>query len=139
MLQIKPHQLTSMKGKNLFNCNKKDKNILMNNIGCVIYTETDTGITAEWVFSKNDKITRGTGIGKRITELNLKNRFEGEYEIIYTEINGIKSKKLKLIISSELGYYKLKWSYIGKTKFIGIGIENDNKLSVGWNQIENTP
>lgn len=112
---------------------------MINNIGCVIYTETDTGITAEWVFSKNDKITRGTGIGKRLSELKLEKRFEGEYEIIYTDINGSKSEKLKLIISSELGYYNLSWSYKEKTKFIGIGIENDNKLSVGWNQIENTP
>ena len=117
----------------------EDKSNSINNIGSVIYTKTNNGITAEWVFSKNDKITRGTGIGKRLTELKLKNKFEGEYEIVYTDINGIKSKKLKLVILSEVGYYNLRWSYNEKTKFIGIGIENDNKLSVGWNQIENTP
>mgnify|MGYP001206758094 CR=1 FL=1 len=108
----------------------------MKNIGCVIYTETKNGIKAEYVFCKNNAISRGTGIGIRLIESKLKKRFEGAYEIIYTDINGIKSPKLKLIISLELGCYKLSWSNNEETIGIGIGIEKDNKLSVGWIEIE---
>lgn len=107
----------------------------MENVGCVIYTQTDNGISADWVFTENDKITRGTGIGIRLTELNLQNRFEGAYEIIYSDLKGSNSPSLKLIISFELGYYKLLWSNNGKTSDIGIGIENNNQLSAGWVQV----
>ncbi|MTI30865.1 hypothetical protein, partial [Xanthovirga aplysinae] len=74
------------------------------NIGCVIYTETNTGIKAEWIFKRNHKIERGTGIGIRLTEFKQKRRFEGEYEIMYYHLNGTNSPKLKLIISFESGY-----------------------------------
>ncbi|MEP1094164.1 MAG: hypothetical protein ABJG78_03590 [Cyclobacteriaceae bacterium] len=106
----------------------------MKNVGSVIYTETENGISAEWVFSENANVTRGTGIGIRLTELNLKKRFEGEYEIVYSDINGIKSPNLKLTISFEMSHYKLRWSTNEKTK--DIGIENDTKLSAGWIQID---
>jgi hypothetical protein len=107
----------------------------MDNIGCVIYTETKNGITAEWVFSQNEVITRGTGIGIRLKGSKPNKRFEGEYEIVYSEINGKKYPKLKLVISCASGYYTLKWINKNNTTDIGIGIENDNKLSVGWIKI----
>ena len=104
----------------------------MENIGCVIYAETSNGIKAEWLLSNNNKITRGTGIGTRLNPTNKKKDFEGEYEITYSDINGKESPKLKLNISFESDCYKLTWIYNGTVTGIGIGIKNNNKLSVGW-------
>lgn len=66
---------------------------------------------------------------------NKKKKFEGEYEITYSDINGIKSPKLKLNISFASDCYKLIWTYHGKVTDIGIGIENNNKLSASWYKV----
>lgn len=104
----------------------------MENIGCVIYTETSSGIKAEWVSSNNSKIARGIGIGIRLNPTNEMKKFVGEYEITYFDVNGIESPKLKLNISFESDCYKLTWIYNGEITDIGIGIKSDNKLSAGW-------
>ncbi|MGD1892566.1 MAG: hypothetical protein ACFB15_18495 [Cyclobacteriaceae bacterium] len=102
------------------------------NLGCVVYSESINGIEAEWIFNRKDKIERGTGIGIRLTELNKKRRFEGEFEITYSDADGNKSPKLNLIISFELGYYNLTWKNNEKITDIGIGIESDNKLLASY-------
>jgi len=102
------------------------------NLGCVVYTESVDGIEAEWVFSKNGEVEHGTGIGTRLTQSNEKKRFEGEYEITYSDGEGNRSPKLNLIISFDLGHYHLKWSLDEKITDIGIGIEKDNKLLVSY-------
>lgn len=104
------------------------------NIGCVIYTETTTGLKAEWICSKNEIIEQGIGVGIRLTALN-NNRFEGEYEIIYTDAKGSTSPKIHLIISLESGVYNLLWKINGKTTDMGIGIERDNKLFASYTAI----
>ncbi|MEM9076852.1 MAG: hypothetical protein AAGC43_07425 [Bacteroidota bacterium] len=101
-------------------------------LGCVVYSESTNGIKAKWIFNRKDKIERGTGIGIRLTELNKKRRFEGEFEITYSDTDGNKSPKLNLIISFELGYYSLTWNNKEKITDIGIGIESDNKLLVSY-------
>lgn len=106
----------------------------MKNVGCVVYTETKTGIEAEWVFSENGKITSGTGVGIRLTELKSERRFEGEYEITYYDRNGLKSPKLILIVSFEFESYKLEWADNGKVTDIGVGIASSNTLSSGYRQ-----
>ena len=111
----------------------------INNIGSVIYTKTNTGITAVWVFAKNGKTTHGTGVGIRSTQPQKQNGFEGTYEIIYTTSEGVKYPPLKLIISQERAYYKLVWQANGKDNFAGIGLENNNKLSAGWFDVVETP
>ncbi len=105
------------------------------NIGCVVYAETSNGIKAEWVFSKNDKTEHGKGVGVRLTELNKKRKFEGEFEITYSDANGNKSPILNLIISFESGYYKLTWNKNKKITDIGIGIESDNKLLASYTEV----
>ena len=105
-------------------------------VGCVIYTVTKSGINAIWNFNKNDQISNGTGSGERLTKFNPNRRFEGEYEIVYTDINGNKFPKLKLSISFESAYYKLKWDKDEKTEFIGIGIESGDNLCAGWTDFD---
>ncbi|MBI9038127.1 MAG: hypothetical protein JEY97_08350, partial [Bacteroidales bacterium] len=92
-------------------------------------------IIAEWIFRKNDKIEQGNGIGKRLTKLNKKRRFEGEFEITYSDANGNKSSKLNLIISFESGYYNLTWNNNERNTDIGIGIESDNNLLASYTEV----
>ena len=102
------------------------------NLGCVVYSESINEIEAEWVFNRNGKIERGTGKGIRLSELNKKRRFEGEFEITYSDADGNKSPKLTLIISSEMGCYSLTWQDKEKMTDVGIGIERDNKLLASY-------
>ncbi|PRX56646.1 hypothetical protein [Flagellimonas meridianipacifica] len=101
-------------------------------LGCVVYSESIHGIEAEWIFKRKDTIERGKGIGIRLTEVNKKRRYEGEFEITYSDTDGNTSPKLYLIISFESGYYTLTWSNNEKITDIGIGIERDNKLLVSY-------
>ncbi len=103
-----------------------------NNFGCVVYSETVDGIHAEWVFLGNSEIERGTGHGNRLTELNKALRFDGEFEITYTDANGETSPKLHLTISFESGTYHLTWKYNEKTTDFGIGMLKDNMLLVSY-------
>jgi len=108
----------------------------MENIGCVIYTETNNCITAEWVYSKRGKIDKGNGIGIRSTNSKSNKKFEGEYDIIYTDIKGNYSPKLKLIILFESGYYRLNWMRNKAIIDVGIGFENENKLIAVWSEFK---
>ncbi|TAI47589.1 hypothetical protein [Flagellimonas allohymeniacidonis] len=101
-------------------------------LGCVVYTETEDEIYAEWVFRKDAELERGTGRGIRLTELNQTQRFEGEFEITYTDTNGSTSPKLHLTISFESGTYHLTWKENGNTTDFGIGMVKDNMLLVSY-------
>ncbi len=104
-------------------------------LGCVVYTETNNGIKAELLYRKNDKTEHGKGLGLRLTELNKKRKFVGEYEITYTDAHGNKSPTLHLIISFESGHYQLVWSKDKKITDIGIGIDCDNKLFASYTEV----
>ncbi len=105
------------------------------NVGCVVYTETMEGISAEWVYGKDGKVANGSDIGIRLTELNTKRRFEGTFEITYLDANGSASPRLRLLISYESNVYRLRWGNTEKTTEIGIGFESDSKLLVGYTEV----
>lgn len=109
----------------------------MENIGSVVYTLTDTGIKADWVFSNQNKISRGTGGGIRKSPFNEAGEFEGDFEIVYWDLEGKASPKLDLKISCDSGFYKLIWMYNGEVTDMGVGIRNQNTLSVGWHRVIN--
>ena len=104
------------------------------NLGCVVYTETEDGINAEWIFRKDHSIERGSGSGKRITEIVPERRFEGEFEIRYINSHGKPSPNLTLIIEFKQDHYLLTWKREEKITDIGIGIESDKKLIAGYNE-----
>ena len=111
----------------------QNKNI--SNLGCVIYTKSKTGIEAEWLFTSNGKLEKGTGIGKRISKSNFENEFEGDYEIIYIDSEGKSSPKIDLKITKQINYFELIWSFQGEISEVGIGIEKDEKLIVSWKRV----
>lgn len=105
-------------------------------LGCVIYTETPTGITAEWIYKNNEELVHGKGIGIRTTHIHHERRFEGEFDITYTYANGDTSPMLKLIITFEAEYYNLTWTHHEKVTDIGIGIERNNSLVVSYTEVK---
>jgi len=102
------------------------------NLGCVVYSEALTGIEAQWICKREGEIQRGTGIGKRRSKLNKNRIFEGEFEIVYTDENGIASPMLNLTILFESECYSLIWKTGSEITDIGIGIINDHKLIVSY-------
>lgn len=104
------------------------------NLGCVIYSESIDGIDAKWIFNRDGNIRHGIGKGKRLSPLNKKRRFEGDFEITYSVENENISQKLILSIKFKSGYYNLIWKIGNKITDVGIGIESDNKLLVSYKQ-----
>ncbi|WP_350287096.1 hypothetical protein [uncultured Croceitalea sp.] len=106
------------------------------NIGCVVYTMTGDGISAEWSFRRNDVMEQGHGIGTRLTAMQKSRPFEGEYEIIYQNSKGNRSPKLRLVISYHSGNYQLIWYENEKVTDIGIGFESDHKLIASYQKVD---
>ena len=103
------------------------------NLGCVIYSLSNEGLDAEWLFSQSGGIEQGTGKATRISSLNPKRRFEGDFEIIYSDVNKNKSPKLNLTIRFESsGYYKLTWKIDNRITEVGIGVEREDTLLVSY-------
>ena len=105
------------------------------NLGGVIYSKSENGIEAQWIFNNKGEILSGTGNGIRLTELSSKNEFEGQFEITYLEENGDKSPKLILSILFQSGIYHLTWRINEKITDIGIGFEKDNKLFASYKKV----
>ena len=105
------------------------------NLGCVVYSETENGIAAEWISNQNGKIRQGTGLGIRTDHQKPGNRFEGIFEVSYSDADGNKAPNLELTILFNLGYYTLTWSRDGIITDQGIGIMYDNKLVVSYAQV----
>lgn len=106
------------------------------NIGCVIYTETDYGIKAEWLYHRNNELEHGLGTGKRLTKYNPENVFEGEYEITYLDIKGNILALLHLIIKPESEYYKLTWKNKEKVTDMGVGMQRYGNLIVSYTEVD---
>ncbi|CAM1371122.1 hypothetical protein [Tenacibaculum xiamenense] len=107
-----------------------DKNNL--NLGCVIYTLTHKGLEAEWLFNENNSLQKGIGVAKRLTKLNGTRKFEGNFEIVYTDLSGNESPKLELEILFKSEVYYLTWIYNEEVTDLGIGIESDDRLLVSY-------
>ncbi|MFK8056591.1 MAG: hypothetical protein AB8F78_10765 [Saprospiraceae bacterium] len=105
------------------------------NVGCVIYTLTEQGMNAEWVFNRNGKTERGTGVAVRLTEIEPERKFEGSYDIVYTNSAGQPSPSIYLTVSLEDGCYTLIWNVEGKPTDQGIGLESDGKLVASWTEV----
>ncbi len=106
----------------------------MNDIGVVEYSKDtiNNRILAKWFYLKEDKNVNGTGIA--IGELGKD--FSGHFHVTYYNQNGVELSKYALEIVSKQSYYLLKWLSEGQIKFIGIGIEKEDKLYAGWKSFQ---
>ncbi|MEM9324234.1 MAG: hypothetical protein AAGA85_01200 [Bacteroidota bacterium] len=105
-------------------------------LGCVVYTETQRGVEADWIYCREGKVERGKGMGVRLTHPKDGGGFEGTFEVSYQDEAGNESPKLLLTIIGESGYYALSWSREGQTTDVGIGVMSDDKLVVSYTEIK---
>ncbi len=102
------------------------------NIGFVLYTKSLSPgtLNARWLFT--DKY-RGPGIATG----GPKEGFAGRYHVRYFYENGEFSDEYDLLIEKTGDVYKVTWITNGKVGAVGIGMEVDNALAVGWRRVGN--
>jgi len=102
----------------------------LNDIGVVEYSKdtTNNRILAKWFYQIEDKSVNGTGIATG----ELRKDFSGTYLVTYYNQIGVELSKYTLEIINKQNCYVLKWLSDGQIKFVGIGMEKENKLYAGW-------
>ena len=100
------------------------------NIGFVLYTKSHAPgtLNARWMFT--DKY-RGPGIA---TGGPLEG-FAGRYHVRYFYDSGEFSDEYDLIIEKAEDVYTVSWLVDGEVRAIGVGMEVENGLAVGWRRV----
>jgi hypothetical protein len=100
------------------------------NIGFVLYTKSYAPgtLNARWMFT--DKY-RGPGIA---TGGPIEG-YAGQYHVRYFYDSGEFSDEYDLIIEKTGDAYKVSWLVDGKVRAIGVGMEVENGLAVGWRRV----
>ena len=100
------------------------------NIGFVLYTKSFSPgtLNARWMFT--DKY-RGPGIATGGPVVG----YAGKYHVRYFYDSGEFSDEYDLIIEKNDDTYKVSWLVDGKLTAIGVGMEVENGLAVGWRRV----
>jgi hypothetical protein len=100
------------------------------NIGFVLYTKSlaPGTLNARWMYS-----TKYSGPG--IATGGPKTGFVGSYHVRYFYDSGEFSDEYDLVIEKTGDTYKVSWITNGKVQAIGVGMEVENGLAVGWRKI----
>ena len=100
------------------------------NIGFVLYTKSYSPgtLNARWMFT--DKY-RGPGIATG----GPVDGYAGKYHVRYFYDSGEFSDEYDLIIEKNDDAYKVLWLVDGKVSAIGVGMEVENGLAVGWRKV----
>jgi hypothetical protein len=100
------------------------------NIGFVLYTKSFSPgtLNARWMFT--DKY-RGPGIATG----GPVDGYAGKYHVRYFYDSGEFSDEYDLIIEKNDETYKVSWLVDGKVSAIGVGMEVENGLAVGWRRV----
>ncbi len=99
-------------------------------IGFVLYTKSHAPgtLNARWMFT--DKY-RGPGIATG----GPREGFAGRYHVRYFYDSGEFSDEYDLIIEKTEDVYKVFWLIDGKVRALGVGMEVENGLAVGWRRV----
>jgi hypothetical protein len=102
----------------------------VSNVGFVLYTKSlaPGTLNARWMYS-----TQYSGPG--IATGGPKTGFAGRYHVRYFYDSGEFSDEYDLIIEKTGELYKLSWLTNGKVQAIGVGMEVENSLAVGWRRV----
>ena len=102
----------------------------VSNIGFVVYTKSLSPgtLNARWMWSTK---YRGPGIATG----GPKTGFAGNYHVRYFYDSGEFSDEYDLVIEKTGDIYKVSWITKGKVQAIGVGMEVENSLSVGWRRV----
>lgn len=100
------------------------------NIGFVLYTKSlaPGTLNARWIYGKEH---RGPGIATG----GPKDGLVGEYHVRYFLENGEFSDEYDLVIEKSGDVYNVSWITDGKLRAVGVGMEVENGLAVGWRRV----
>ena len=102
----------------------------VSNIGFVLYTKSPAPgtLNARWMYS-----TKYSGPG--IATGGPKAGFAGNYHVRYFYDSGEFSDEYDLVIDKIGDVYKVSWITNGKVQAVGVGMEVENELAVGWHRV----
>ena len=100
------------------------------NIGFVLYTKSYAPgtLNARWMFS-------GKYSGPGIATGGPKEGFAGRYHVRYFYDSGEFSDEYDLVIENTAESYKVSWIVDGNVLALGIGMEVEDGLAVGWRRV----
>ena len=100
------------------------------NIGFVLYTKSPAPgtLNARWMYA--DKYS-----GPGIATGGPKEGFVGRYHVRYFYDNGEFSDEYDLMIEKTGDRYNVSWLTDGKVSAIGVGMEVEGGLAVGWRRV----
>jgi hypothetical protein len=100
------------------------------NIGFVLYTKSYAPgtLNARWMFTDKHR-GPGLAIGGPIEG------YAGQYHVRYFYDSGEFADEYDLIIEKTGDAYKVLWLVDGKISAIGVGMEVENGLAVGWRRV----
>jgi len=100
-------------------------------IGFVLYTKSHAPgtLNARWMYGEQ---YRGPGIATG----GPRDGFAGEYHVRYFFENGDFSDEYDLVIARTGDIYKATWLIEGKTAAVGVGMEVENGLAIGWHRVK---
>lgn len=102
------------------------------NVGFVLYTKSHAPgtLNARWMFTDKYK-GPGIAIG------GPADGYAGKYHVRYFYDSGEFSDEYDLIIEKTDDVYKAYWLVEGETLAIGVGMEVENGLAIGWRRVAN--
>jgi hypothetical protein len=100
------------------------------NIGFVLYTRSHAPgtLNARWIYGNK---YRGPGIATG----GPKAGYAGKYHVRYFLEDGAFSDEYELVIEKSEDVYNVSWITDGKLSAIGVGMEVENGLAVGWRRV----
>ncbi|MFN0277639.1 MAG: hypothetical protein ACKVRN_03450 [Pyrinomonadaceae bacterium] len=101
-----------------------------NNIGFVLYTKSYAPgtLNARWMYA-------GKYGGPGIATGGPKEGFAGRYHVRYFYDDGKFSDEYDLVIEKTQDTYKVSWITAGKVSAVGVGMEVEDGLAVGWRKV----
>lgn len=100
------------------------------NIGFVLYTKSYAPgtLNARWIYE-------GKYSGPGIATGGPKEGFAGHYHVRYFYDDGRFSDEYDLVIERTGDIYNASWITSGKVSAVGVGMEVQNGLAVGWRRV----
>jgi hypothetical protein len=100
------------------------------NIGFVLYTKSlaPGTLNARWIYA-------GKYSGPGIATGGPKEGYAGHYHVRYFYDSGEFSDEYDLVIEKTGDVYKVSWITSGKLSAVGVGMEVENGLAVGWRRV----
>jgi hypothetical protein len=100
------------------------------NVGFVLYTKTHAPgtLSARWNFANKYS-------GPGLATGGPRQGFAGRYHVRYFLDSGEFSDEYDLVIEKTGDFYSVSWLVDGKVRAVGVGMEVEDGLAVGWRRV----